>query len=139
MPQTRTLIELPAPVDLERMDPAIAAAATIEILRIPAPEEFKRYKEDDLADLGKRDRKTILRLAEMEQWMNWMVGELQNGNTHARQLEAERIRLALEVEKMKCIIAEHSWKISVAKWFSMASVAGLIGALLKWCFDRVGK
>lgn len=139
MPQKRKIVELPAPIDLEALDPVIASAATIQALKIPAPEAFKRYTEDDLADLGNRDRKTVLRMAEIEQWMNWMIQELQNSNTNCRQLEVERIRLALEIEKLKLLIAEHAWKISLAKWVSGVSIAGVVGALLKWLFDRVGK
>ena len=138
MPKNR-VVSIPAPVDLEALEPNIAQAMTIPVLVIPAEEEFQRYKEEDLADLGKRDRKTVLRMAELEQWVNWCVNQLLVANTHNRQLEAERLRLLLEIEKMKLLLIEQNWKFNLAKWIAAVTGTGFVGAIFKWLFDHHGK
>lgn len=137
--QANRVIQLPPPVDLEQLEPHLAQAMTIPALVVPAEEEFKRYKEEDLADLGKRDRKTVLRMAELEQWVNWCVNQHMIANAQNRQLEAERLRLLLEIEKMKLLLIEQNWKFNLAKWIAACTGTGFIGAMIKWLFDHHGK
>lgn len=130
---------MPPPVDIDR-ELEVAQAMKIPLISIPADGAFKGYlTEEDLKDLGKRDQKTVLAMSVVEQWGIWQTEELIRCNQHDRQLEAEVIKLKLEVAKLKDQAKEVDWKISLAKWSGMTLVAGVVAAFCKWIFEHIGK
>lgn len=141
--------QLPPPDRID--DPDIVKAMTVDVLQVPGEGHFKRYiTEEELADLDKRDRKTVLGMSEMEQWSIWHTEQLAKVNHQIRRLEAENIRLSLqlssekserrrEVEGILMEQRQQSLKWSIAKWSVMTLTAALAAALLRTLIEHLGK
>lgn len=125
----------PEPVNPQ--EPEIAAALTIRPLRIP--ESFPGYiREGDLKDLAKRDRKVLLAMSILEQWNDWQTEQLEVARQHSIQSEAEIIRLKMKVSALEKTQTHQGWQWKVLIWLGVAFGAGLISALFRFLFDKMG-
>src|SRR5687767_1646564 len=85
---------------------------TIPVIIVPGKDAFKGYvSEDDLADLAKRDRKTIIALSIIVQWQNWTVEELVRNNERDRYLEEKTTRLEGKVKVLEDQAEQTKWKL----------------------------
>lgn len=104
-------------------------------LEVPAPEDIKGYiKEDEIADLAKRDRKTILALSVVEQLNDWQTGALIEIDSNLRELDAKVARRDIELEQVRSQQKEESWKWGIVKWSTVTIMAAIISAFIRWLF-----
>lgn len=118
------------------IEPEIAnAMITKGPLEVPAPEDIKGYiKEDEIADLAKRDRKTILALSVVEQLNDWQTGALIEIDSNLRELDAKVARRDIELEQVRSQQKEESWKWGIVKWSTVTIMAAIISAFIRWLF-----
>lgn len=128
--------KIAAPADQE--DPDIAnAMASKEPLRVPSPDDIKgRIREEDIADLAKRDQKTILTLSVMEQWIDWLVSVVVDQDNSIRQLDAENARRKIDLVKVREQQKEESLKWSIIKWGTVTIAASMIAALIRVVVEK---
>lgn len=114
-------------------DPDIAnAMLTKEPLRVPSPDDIKGHiREEDIADLAKRDRKTILALSVFEQWIDWLTSVVVEQDNMIRQLDAENARRKIDLVKVREQQKEESLKWSIIKWGTVTIAASIIAALIR--------
>lgn len=129
---------LPPAVDVR--DPEIADAMICKHdLQAPGPEEFKGYiAEDEISDLAKRDRKTILAMSVIEQWNDWQTGAIIETHRLLRQLDAEVAKRKIESAKIKAQQEKQGWVWAIVKWTLTIGAAGFAGALFRWLFEKGG-
>lgn len=132
MPRRFTIIQAPANPE----DPDIAnAMISKEPLRVPSTDEIVGYiREEDIADLAKRDRKTILALSVFEQWIDWQTAALVDLDAKFRLLDAEVARRKIEISKIKAQQTEEGWKWGIVKWTAVTIIATVLPVFFKWLF-----
>lgn len=119
------------------IEPEVAQAMRVPVLHVPAKDEFKgMIAAEDIADLAKRDQKTILKMAVMEQWNDWQTDKIEEVFGYVRQLEAEIIRGRISQAKHNEKIKEQGWKWGILKWLGMAVTAALLAAFFRSLFGR---
>lgn len=105
---------------------------------VPAEGDFRgMYSDDDLADLGRRDRKTVRAISILEQWSVWNTERVAEDRGYLRQIEAENIGLKMKIKHLEEVILEHGWKLSFGRWILVTVGAGLVATLLKVGLEHI--
>lgn len=108
------------------LDPEIQREMITQELHVP--KEFKGYVEEgEIADLDKRDRKTILAMSIQSQWIDWLIEAVVQQNTMIQQLDAENARRKIEADKKK---PERILWMTL-RWIGLAVGVGLLSELGK--------
>lgn len=123
--------------DKDEFEPEVTHAMRVPRLHVPGKEEFRgMITADEIADLAKRDQKTILKMSVMEQWNDWQTDQLVALFGYVRQLEAEIIRQRIQAAKLKDEQKTQGFKWGFLKWLGMALAAGLFAALFRSFFGK---
>lgn len=110
-----------------------------EDLQIPGPKDFTGYvSEEDISDLAKRDRKTILAMSVIEQWNDWQTQAIIETHRYCRRIDAEVARRKIESAKLSAQQEKQRWVWGIVKWSLTIAAAGFASALFRWLFDKNG-
>lgn len=132
MPKQR-FTRIAPPADQE--DPDIAnSMVSKEPLRLPTLKGHIR--EEDIADLAKRDRKTILAMSVMEQWIDWLVSVVVEQDNSIRQLDAENARRKIDLVKVREQQKEEGLKWALIKWSTVTILASVLAALIRVVVEK---
>lgn len=109
----------------EGFETEVLREMTTPLLEVP---EFRGHiKEEDVADLDRRDRKMLVAMSVIEQKTDFLIRAVRLNNRHQRLMEAESIR-ARNVQK------EINWKFAAFKWIAVTAGAGIVAALISKVF-----
>lgn len=124
----------------QTFEPEVLHKMKVGEIHLPEPDTFKGYiAEEDIADLPKRDKKTVIALSIFEQWLDWALHEHIKTNRHLRNLEAEVIRRGMELQKIRDSHKDFVWQYAVMKWLGLTVGAGLVAASIKIGMENFAK
>lgn len=124
----RRPLRLPEPAN--PLDPEIRQAMVTKDIAVPPDDFFKGIiREDQIADLDKVDRKTLLAMSVQSQWLDWLISAVETVHENTRQLDAEQARRKIERAKSEPETIEQTLLWKIAKWSAAIIAAGALSAL----------
>lgn len=123
----------------------------IPLLVLPSKDSFRGYiKEEDIEDLTKRDKKTLLKISILEQINDHQDQILIQIHVLMRTLQRQQMldRLAVgrwkaesekwraESEKMKADQMKSEWHWALLRWIAACVTAAAAAGLFRWLFGK---
>ncbi len=116
----------------------LEASMTLKPLKVPEKTTFRGYiLEEEIPDLTKRDRKTVVKMSIMEQWNDWQTQKIVELWEHGRKIEADLARRRKKESAFEQEQKEQGWKWAILKWIGVVSGAAILSALFRWLFDKL--
>jgi hypothetical protein len=94
-------------------------------------------KEKDINDLVKRDKKTILALSVIDQWINWQTKTLIDQDATIRKLDAKLAQMETRLERAEDQQKEEGWNWGIVKWSTATIIAAILVSILRWAFSKL--
>lgn len=129
-------LKLPPPS--EKVAAEIQRALVIKAdLDVPKADDFKGYvREDEIMDLQKKDRKTALRMSEMEQYCDWQTQVIVDLHAAVRQIDVRVATAEWDRDAAHKALMLKKKGDAILRWLGITFGAGLIAAsakaLMEW-------